>query len=136
MQLAMLVNLNRCTGCWTCSMACRVAHKLEIDEYWQYIRTIGGNEIDEPGGTWPNLYMKWKPIYTTKCTLCGDRAVKGEEAFCSFNCPTKALTYGDISAPDSAISKRMAELKEKGFVISEASKWEGTHGGIFYAEKP
>jgi Fe-S-cluster-containing dehydrogenase component len=134
-QPAMLINLNRCTGCWTCSMACKVAHKLKTDEFWQYVRTIGGNAIDEPGGVWPDVWMKWMPVYTQECTLCGDRAANGQEPYCSYNCPTKALTFGDMEDPQSAISLRMQELQAKDFRIFQHQPWEGTREAIFYAEK-
>ena len=50
MAKTILVNINRCTGCWTCSMACKMAHDLETEEFWEFVRTIGGGELDEPGG--------------------------------------------------------------------------------------
>jgi Fe-S-cluster-containing dehydrogenase component len=112
-----------------------VAHGLDIEEFWQYIRTVGGNEIDEPGGTWPNLHLSWKPIYTKKCILCADRFAEGEHAYCAFNCPTEALTWGDLEDKNSAISKRLADLKEKGFEINEARPWEETQQNILYAER-
>lgn len=134
-ELAMLVNLNRCTGCWTCSIACKMAHQLEVDEFRQYVRTIGGSELDEPGGTYPDLHMKWMPIYTQKCTLCADTTVNGEEPACSYHCPTKALTFGDMADPQSAISLRTEELKSRGFRIFDLPKWENTRSRIHYAEK-
>lgn len=45
---AILIDLDRCTGCWTCSMACKMAHHLDVDEYRVSVRTIGGGRIDEP----------------------------------------------------------------------------------------
>ena len=66
-----LANVNRCVGCWTCSLSCKQAYGLADDEYRVFIRTIGGGQIDTPGGKWPNLYMKWMPIYTKKCTKSG-----------------------------------------------------------------
>lgn len=132
---AILVNLNRCTGCWTCSIACKMAHDLEPDEFWQYIRTVGGNQLDEPGGTYPDLHMKWIPIYTTKCTLCGDKIAKGEQPACVHHCPTKALTFGDTDDPQSTISLRTSELKDKGFRVFDLPKWENTRTRIHYAER-
>jgi len=135
-QPAILINLKRCTGCWTCSTACKVAHNLESDEWWQVVRTIGsGAGIDEPGGTWPNAFMSWMPIHTPDCTLCGERTAQGEEPYCSYNCPTKAMTFGDMDDPSSAISVRMKDLREKGFRIFQLPVWERTRREIFYAEE-
>ena len=116
-------------------MACKVGHKLGAEEFWQHIRTNGGNEIDEPGGVWPDLHMSWTPIYTKDCTLCGDRTEQGEAPFCTWNCPTQALMYGDLADPQSNISLHMQELLGKGFRIFQAKSWEGSREGIIYAQK-
>jgi len=132
---AILVNLNRCTGCWTCSMACKVAHKLGPDEWWQHVRTVGGNNTDEPGGQWPDLYLTWMPIYSNECMFCSDRRAEGHEPYCAYNCPTKALTFGDLDDPESPICTRLTELKEKGFSTFTLPPWEHTRPEIIYIEK-
>ena len=70
MTQSILCNVNRCVGCWTCDMACKVAYDLPVDEHRIFVETIGGNGVDLPGGQWPNLYMKWKPVFTSKCLNC------------------------------------------------------------------
>lgn len=130
-----LANLNRCTGCWTCSMACKTAHDLEPDQYWQYIRTIGGGMLDEPAGEWPNLFLKWMPIWKQSCKGCaGDKTTEGKP-FCVYNCPTGALTYGDLDDPASEINERLDFFKRLGYRVYENPKWEDTREGILYVEK-
>ncbi|HAM16098.1 MAG TPA: (4Fe-4S)-binding protein, partial [Eggerthellaceae bacterium] len=41
MARKMLVDLNRCVGCWTCSMACKMGNHLADDEYRITVRTNG-----------------------------------------------------------------------------------------------
>lgn len=130
-----LVNINRCTGCWTCSTACKMDHELAPEEFRSYIRTLGGNQLDEPAGTYPDLRMGWMPMYTDKCTLCGDKIALGEEPVCVHHCPTKALTFGDLDDPQSAVSQRAEDLKGKGFRMFELPKWENTRSNIVYIEK-
>jgi len=131
-----LINLNRCTGCWTCSMACKVAYKLPEDKWWQYVRTIGSRAgIDEPAGEWPNVRMSWMPVYTSDCILCGKRTKEGLEPFCTYNCPTKAMTYGDLDDPKSDVSMSMKKLREKSYRIFQLPVWEGTRPEIYYSEK-
>jgi Fe-S-cluster-containing dehydrogenase component len=133
---AILVNLNRCTGCWTCSMACKVAHKLPENKWWLYVRTIGsGAGIDEPAGKWPDVRMSWMPIYTTMCILCSKRTEGEVEPFCTYNCPTKAMTYGDMDDPGSAISMRLKELQDKGYQTFQLPAWENTRPEIYYSKK-
>jgi Fe-S-cluster-containing dehydrogenase component len=135
-QPAILINLKRCIGCWTCSLACKVGNNLLEDEWWQHVRTIGsGSGIDEPAGIWPNVHMSWMPIHTTDCTLCGERTAQGQEPFCTYNCPTKAMTFGDLDDPQGPISKRLAELRSKGYRIFTQPEWERGRAGIIYAEK-
>lgn len=135
MTKGILVDVNKCIGCWTCSMACKTAHHLDTDVFWQYVRTIGGGERDEPGGEWPNLYMKWMPIWKTKCPECSGDAMSDNLPYCVYNCPTHALVYGDVDDPDSAYSKRLAELKSKQFRVYKIPEWEETRETVTYAEK-
>jgi len=135
-QPVILINLTRCTGCWTCSLACKVGNSLPEDEWWQHVRTLGsGSGIDEPAGVWPDLHMSWMPVHTTDCTLCGERTEQGLEPYCTYNCPTKAMTFGDLDDAQSPVSKRMAELKEKGYRLFQMPVWERTRLEIYYAEK-
>lgn len=136
MTQAILVNMKRCTGCWTCAMACRVAHELKGDEWWQIVRTLGnGAGLDEPGGTYPNCFMEWMPVYTKKCIACADRIKENLAPHCVYNCPALALTSGDIDDPESDISQRIDDLKAKGFTIFQLPAWEQTRKNVYYANK-
>ena len=37
----MLVDIDRCIGCWTCAMGCKVGNHLEDDEYRVEVETHG-----------------------------------------------------------------------------------------------
>ena len=127
-----LVDLTRCTGCWACSVACKVAYDLDPDDFRVSVRTLGnGGGIDQPGGEWPNLYMRWMPIYHTNCTMCGDRDVP----YCVECCPSKALTLGDATDEQSEISEKINTLAEAGKHIFELPDWENAHKGIIYASR-
>ena len=66
-----LVDLERCTGCWTCAFSCKFAHGLADDDWRVVARTLGSGEgIDKPAGTWGDLKMKWMPVWMTKCMRC------------------------------------------------------------------
>jgi len=83
MRLAIVTNLELCSGCWTCAAACAVAYKLpdDLTQWWMTIKTIGHSSgaIDEPAGTFPSLKMSWQPIMFPKCTLCADRTPRNLE---------------------------------------------------------
>lgn len=126
-----LVNLHRCTGCWTCSMACKVQNDLPDEDFWVTVRTLGSGEgIDRPAGTWPNLHMSWMPVWSQKCVKCAPRLAEGHaEPFCVKCCPNGALTYGED------VDAEVQSLREKGFRISTLPKWENSREGIVYASK-
>ena len=49
MAYKMLVDLERCIGCWTCAMGCKVGNHLADDEYRVEVKTHGsGAGIDRP----------------------------------------------------------------------------------------
>ena len=49
MAKKMFVDIERCIGCWTCAMACKMCHDLADDEYRVTVRTNGsGAGIDRP----------------------------------------------------------------------------------------
>lgn len=125
-----LVDLQRCTGCWTCSMACMVGNKLDDMDYRVTVRTLGSGEgIDRPAGEWPNLRMSWMPIYSQKCTKCAPRLAEGKDPYCVHNCPNRALYFGEDA---DAHGK---ELRERGFRIFELPAWENSKDGIVYGSK-
>lgn len=125
-----LVDLQRCTGCWTCSLACKVGNQLPDEEFWLTVRTLGSGEgIDRPAGVWPNLHMSWMPVWTTKCVKCPARMARGDEPYCVYSCPNGALTIGDAAkAAEEA-------LRDKGFRFFTLPAWENSKDGILYAEK-
>ena len=135
MTNTILAEVNRCTGCWACTSACKVAYNLDLDEYWSFVRTVGSGEMDQPGGTWPNLYMKWTPIWKQSCKKCSGDASTDGKPYCVYNCSTGALTYGDPDDPESELSKRMEQLLDQEYRIYQIPAWEGTREGVLYAEK-
>jgi Fe-S-cluster-containing dehydrogenase component len=131
-----LINLQRCTGCWTCSLACKVAYNLADDEWWQFVRTMGnGSGIDRPAGVWPNLSMSWIPVHTQDCTLCGERTEEGLDPYCVHNCPNNAMTYGDLDDAGGQVAKEMERLKGMGYRVFKLAEWERSRPEVVYADK-
>lgn len=126
----LLVNLDRCTGCWTCALACMVGNGLPDGEFWMTVRTLGSGEgIDRPAGSWPNLRMSWMPVWSESCIGCAGRVGAGEPPYCANACPNGALSYG--GAADEAAET----LKEAGFRLFSLSSWEQSREGVTYARK-
>ena len=77
-----LVTHRKCTGCKACMAACPYDSR--------YVHPDG---------------------YVDKCTFCLHRVETGQLPACVTVCPTRALTFGDLSRPDSVIS-RLLETRE------------------------
>ena len=130
-----LVDVDRCTGCWSCTMVCHVAHHLNEDEYRMFIRTNGGGGIDEPEGEFPNVHMSFQPVFTNSCTMCGDRLAEGKEPYCMRNCPSRVIIQGDLDDPESEISERYQTLLSRGYHVETPSPWEGLKPQAIYMHK-
>lgn len=115
MTRKMLIDLDRCIGCWTCAMACKVGNHLDDDEYRIDVETHGsGAGIDRPAGVYPDLRMTWQPIYRDTCTFCPERLAAGELPFCVSCCPTEALAFGDEADPASSFAQALDRVTGKG----------------------
>lgn len=99
MRYAMAIDIKRCTGCNSCSVACKVENNLPNEIWWNRILTVGGEKMDSPKGTFPNLKMQFLPI---NCQHC-------ENPSCVKACPVGA-TY---------------KRKEDGIVIQDYDKCIG-----------
>lgn len=75
---ALVIDLNRCIGCYGCEIACKQEHDIDLGEYWNKVYTDG------PVGTHPHLTQYWLP---TMCQQC-------ENSPCVEVCPTGA-SYRD-----------------------------------------
>lgn len=79
-RLCMIIDTKRCIGCETCCMACKFENNLPNGTWWNCAMTRGGEHMDTPAGTFPNLTMDF---LTVSCQHCDDPA-------CAKACPTGA----------------------------------------------
>lgn len=136
MTKKMLINLERCIGCWTCSMACKVGNHLADDEFRIVVRTNGsGAGNDRPAGVYPDLHMGWTPVYKQTCTFCPDRLKEGDMPFCASCCPTKALSFGDEDDAESTFAKELARCKGAHYHVFELPAYEDARANVVYTTK-
>jgi Fe-S-cluster-containing dehydrogenase component len=76
------VDRRKCTGCKACIAACPY-----------------GARYVHPDG------------FVDKCTFCLHRVRKGQQPACVDTCPTRSLTFGDLSDPDAPVSRLVASRR-------------------------
>ncbi|MBR2804845.1 MAG: hypothetical protein IKE20_06870 [Eggerthellaceae bacterium] len=134
MAKKMLIDLQRCVGCWTCAMACKVGNGLEDDDYRIIVRTNGsGAGIDRPQGIYPSLKMSWQPIYQKSCTFCAQNVAEGDPQYCVQDCPTNALAWGDDEDPEGAYCQAVQRCLDLHYHLFEIPAREGTRANVTYA---
>jgi molybdopterin-containing oxidoreductase family iron-sulfur binding subunit len=89
-RLAMVIDLQKCTGCGGCILTCKNENNIQYGVKWS-------NKITRTVGTFPNVRYEYLP---TLCNHCSN-------APCAKACPTGAMHkgYGDITkhTPDKCI---------------------------------
>jgi Fe-S-cluster-containing dehydrogenase component len=79
-----VVDPEKCVGCKACIVAC----PYEV----RYVHPDG---------------------YVDKCTFCVHRVREGKDPACATVCPTKAITFGDLDDPRSAIFRQLQTRQYK-----------------------
>ncbi|MBR2790472.1 MAG: 4Fe-4S dicluster domain-containing protein [Eggerthellaceae bacterium] len=77
-KFSFVINLDRCSGCQSCEIACKYENNIPLGEYWSHVLRVG------PTGTFPKVQMYWLPAQCQQC----------ENAPCVHVCPTGA-SYRD-----------------------------------------
>jgi Fe-S-cluster-containing dehydrogenase component len=83
MARCLVVDLDRCSGCQSCIVACKFENNIGLGNYWCDVINV------DPAGEHPNIEMYWLPI---QCQQCGNSP-------CVAACPTGA-SYRD---PDNNV---------------------------------
>ena len=81
----MVIDLQLCTGCNTCSVACKQENNLPEGVWWTQVITVGSNGDESPQGSDPHLSLEYLPLACQHC-------VNGP---CVEVCPTSATFRRD-----------------------------------------
>jgi len=92
MHYGFAIDQQRCIGCHTCAVACKIENNLPDNVWWNRILTDGGDGIDIPAGEFPRTMIGYVPV---NCQHC-------ENPACTKVCPVGA-TYKD---PETGIVRQ------------------------------
>jgi dimethyl sulfoxide reductase iron-sulfur subunit len=79
-RMGMVIDLALCTGCNTCSIACKQENNLPEGVLWTQVITLSQNGADTPTGSFPEYGLDYLPL---GCQHCAN-------APCLDVCPTSA----------------------------------------------
>lgn len=85
---AIITDLNRCTGCLACTVACKAINGVPVGNFWIKTLRIGPHPKEDGSGDYPDVEMYFLPV---QCQHCYDPE-------CVKVCPTEA---SHIDAPAS-----------------------------------
>lgn len=77
-RYGLVIDLERCIGCQTCTIACKLENDFEKGS-GIHVETIGGPHQDTPAGKYPNLSMHYIPRMCMHCEKppCVDACPEG-----------------------------------------------------------
>ncbi|MEX2162112.1 MAG: 4Fe-4S dicluster domain-containing protein [Anaerolineales bacterium] len=81
-RLGLVIDLDRCIGCWTCATACKAENGVALGNWWNRILNVEGAATGSPGMVAGEVKMTNLPV---QCMHC-------ENAPCVKACPVGA-TY-------------------------------------------
>jgi Fe-S-cluster-containing dehydrogenase component len=88
----LLIDIEYCTGCFTCTVACK-----QENGYPEGVFGIKVTEQTYPGRN-DKVQVDFVPFPTTMCTLCAERIAKGEDTVpaCVRHCQARCMEYGTL----------------------------------------
>ena len=122
-EMAFLVNLDRCIGCYACEIACKDENDLAPGVGRVKVKIVDAGEFNR-------FYI---PAFELNrrdaggCTLCPQLQIEGRRPACVGNCLTNALHFGEIKE----IRKRADAMAGEKFIVAQTKATT-----IYVSKKP
>jgi anaerobic dimethyl sulfoxide reductase subunit B (iron-sulfur subunit) len=102
-----LVDVEYCTGCEACVLACQQEHGYSEKEFGLKIGKLGPLKLGEK-----DYQYDFIPQFTRWCDLCEERLAAGKQPACAQHCQSRSLEYGSIEE----LAKKV--FREKQIVVA------------------
>ena len=96
----LLVDVDFCTGCEACVLACQQEHGYSEKEFGVKIIKLGPLKIGEK-----DYQYDFIPQFTRWCDLCEERAARGKEPTCVQHCQAQVITFGEVEELAKGVSR-------------------------------
>lgn len=114
---AIITDLNRCTGCLACTVACKAINGVPVGNFWIKTLRIGPHPTDDGSGDFPDVEMYFLPVQCQHCY----------EPECVKVCPTEASHIdapASVPMPDFALCARATRAQHAWSRSGLAGRWE------------
>ncbi|MFZ5997135.1 MAG: 4Fe-4S dicluster domain-containing protein [Nitrospirota bacterium] len=66
-KYGMVIDLNRCIGCRSCAVACKIHNAQPPGTWWQRVESVGSKEHMVPAGEYPDITETFLPVPCMHC---------------------------------------------------------------------
>ncbi len=105
-QVAVIIDLDRCIGCWACAVACKMKNDLPEGVWWLRVDSLRGSERDDTGENLPDLRTYYMPVIE-RCAYSSAQAARRILPDCVKACPVDAMRFGERDRADSRIDSAL-----------------------------